>query len=203
MSLVSEHRICPHFSHIHLRRPCQWRCSVFVLVITWVSTLDFILSLNENHIPYSSPGVRDALPNFLIHARRYLEALNFVFNWMECTDGSWPLRGGGIITARIKNDYDFALSGKDAAKVKKNIARTWCSEHMYAGAKAAFELFGNCELARAFLRKAAESNPHIITRILSKHPQPGEWTRHAVCFSPNVYDGCIFKTTDAICLGSK
>ena len=94
---------------------------------------------------------------------------------MEHTDGSPPPRGGGIITARVKNDYDWALSDTDSEVVKKNIEDTWGSEHMYASAKAAFELFGNCELAKVMLRNAAKSNPHIMTRILSRHPEPGEW----------------------------
>lgn len=79
---------------------------------------------------------------------------------------------------RTKKDFNFNLSGPSGKKTRALIEKFWGTEQLYTGAKAAFELFGDCELATCMLRNAMKSNPIIIRRILGKATIPGTLLRN-------------------------
>lgn len=108
--------------------------------------------------------------------KRYLEALNFTFNWLENDPKKGPpARGGGILNSCSISDYDPKLAGPTGQKIKRLIDTSLPNEpeQLYTGAKAAFELFGDCELSRHLLRAAVKNNPVIIRKILGKADPPG------------------------------
>lgn len=101
--------------------------------------------------------------------------MNFTFNWSELSrSGEPPPRGGTILDARRSTDFDPTLSGKSGDRVRKHIGLAFDSNQNYTGARAAFEVFGDCELSRCFLRDAVEKNPIIYRRILGRADPPGK-----------------------------
>lgn len=93
-------------------------------------------------------------------------------NWTDYS-GPSPQRGGVILDARRSTDFDPTLSGKAGQKVRKLIGRALESSQNYTGARAAFEVFGDCELSRCFLRSAVQKNPIILRRIVGHADPPG------------------------------
>lgn len=109
-------------------------------------------------------------------AKRWLDCLNFVFNWLE-TDKyldstKAPARGGTIFDIRRSTDFDPALVGRAGERVRKNIESMWFSDMIYSAAIASFELWGSCELSRTLLREASKKNPIIIRKILGRAEAP-------------------------------
>lgn len=110
------------------------------------------------------------------------------------------------MTSRTKKDYNTKLSGPSGKKTRELIEEFWGTEQLYTGAKAAFEVFGDCELARCMLRQAMKKNPIIIRRILGKATIPGAFIPSAYevmgdltklvlellsddfCYTPRMYD---------------
>lgn len=122
-------------------------------------------------------SVRDFLPIYLCHVGRYLDAFNFVANWIIPTPGTIPARGGTNLDSHAKSDYDptLALNEDLTLKLKKGIESTINAELIYTGAKAAYELWGDCELATLFWRTGARLNFHVARHLLAGIEQPSEF----------------------------
>ena len=113
--------------------------------------------------PGDNMGQRDWLGSVLLQAGRVSDALSFAQAWIARDDGS-PPRGGCIFTAPSKR----LLSDEAVEKAKK-----WGpSSHYYTAALASFKLWGDCELARQYLRISASVNPHVLLKILAKVDRP-------------------------------
>ncbi|KAF8319698.1 hypothetical protein DL93DRAFT_2153207 [Clavulina sp. PMI_390] len=132
--------------------------------------------------PNDNLGVREYLPLYLIYQKRYLEALSFIMNWID--DEESPERGGIDFQGKSASDYDPTLSGTSGARLRKNIEGGFDSFNIYNGARAAFELYGDCEMSRCFLRTAAKINPYILRRIVGRADIPDDFCRH-----PRTVDG--------------
>ncbi|KAI0751404.1 hypothetical protein C8Q80DRAFT_1268646 [Daedaleopsis nitida] len=115
--------------------------------------------------PGDNMGQRDWLGSFLLQAGRTAHALSFVQTWLSLPkDVYWPPRGGCTFEAPSQE----LLTAEFIEQNKK-----WGPASMlYTAALASFKLWGDCELARQYLRVAASANPYVFVRILAKVDQP-------------------------------
>lgn len=116
--------------------------------------------------PTDNIGRRDWLGSLLLRTGRHADALYFSQVWLESSsgDGSPPPLGG----CDFKAPFSEPLSEDSISKLSR-----WPSDAMsYSAALSAFKLYGDCLLARQYLRIAAKSNKTILIRILAKIPQP-------------------------------
>lgn len=116
--------------------------------------------------PADNMAQRDVLGSLLLQAGRNSEALYFAQVWLKNSlgDGSPPLLGGCDFQAPSSEPMDD--------KLFQELYR-WPSDAMtHTGALAAFKLYGDCTLARQYLRLGAKANSIILIRILAKINQP-------------------------------
>jgi hypothetical protein len=113
-------------------------------------------------------GNRNQMVPLLLYCDRKLDALKFSINWLS---SDTPHQGG----------CDFALikpgqidpNCPEGSKVAKEIAKGYHDgAQLCDGALAAFLVFGDCPLARRFLKKSAAANRHILSRVLAKTKIP-------------------------------
>lgn len=73
------------------------------------------------------------------------------------------------------NQPDPTLTTRGGKKHKAIIEKAHlAAEMLYTGARATFELWGDCEMARTFLRSAAKANLYIARHLLGNIEQPCE-----------------------------
>jgi hypothetical protein len=103
----------------------------------------------------------------LLHADRASDALSFAQIWLDplATErGMIPPRGG---TAFLPPSSEV-MPDERYQQLQK-----WCKGCLaYTGALASFKLWGNCPLARQYLRIGVAINPFILTKILSRAEPP-------------------------------
>ncbi|KAG8995327.1 hypothetical protein FRB94_009274 [Tulasnella sp. JGI-2019a] len=98
-----------------------------------------------------------------------IEMLRLCWTWtsQNAANGKTPI-GGGIRFFSLS-----PLSPKPIAPDHVKILSRWADDcMMYNGALAAFRLYGDCELARQYLRLGVERNPHICVKILGRVKKP-------------------------------
>ncbi|KAG2359636.1 hypothetical protein BDR07DRAFT_1336519 [Suillus spraguei] len=114
--------------------------------------------------PGDNTSQRTWLGSMLISAGRTAEALSFVKQWTAHNRRQTPSRGGTIFQAPssdcLSSEHEQALSKR-------------CDGSMlHTAALACFKLWGDCPVARQYLRLAARANPVILTKILAKIDKP-------------------------------
>lgn len=115
--------------------------------------------------PGDNLSQREWLGTMLLKANRNADALSFSQIWLN-SRGTIPLRGG----CTFEPPSQTPLSAERYAKEK----RFGSGEQNYTAALASFRLWGDCELARQYLRIATELNPHVIRRVLGKVTRPSK-----------------------------
>jgi hypothetical protein len=99
-------------------------------------------------------GVRESLPAYLCHAKRYLECLRYCIYYLtEDHDGRGPASGSAYKLIP-ENQVDPAMRKPAAAEQKRKILSLtyFGAPQAYSAAVASFRLYGDCELARVMLR---------------------------------------------------
>ena len=115
--------------------------------------------------PGDNLGQRYWLGSVLLQANRTAEALSFAQDWLDPQyRGSWPPRGG----CAFHPPSQTPLSAELLEKVKKY----GHTSIVYTAALASYKLWGDCEIARQYLRCAADVNPHVLLKILARVDQP-------------------------------
>lgn len=116
--------------------------------------------------PGDNMGQRDWMGSVLMKAGRSQDALSFCQAWTEpetMRTGTPPPLGG----CKFDPPSQTPLSQERLGGFK------YCeSSLIYPAALAAFKLWGDCELARQYLKLAAELNPHVLRKILARAEQP-------------------------------
>ncbi|KAG9019157.1 hypothetical protein FRB95_005772 [Tulasnella sp. JGI-2019a] len=154
--------------------------------------------------PRDNLGVRDWLPSLLLQACRPSDALSFVQQWSTPAAQKGELLPGG--------GTHFATPSQEPlsdAEVERQIKGWAHPQIMYSGALAAFQLWGDCELARQYLSIARSHNSHVLIRILSR--QSVRWisirvssvwriapivlARRTICASHSSYGWCLTYST--------
>ncbi|KAF5326513.1 hypothetical protein D9611_000712 [Ephemerocybe angulata] len=122
--------------------------------------------------PLDNIGIRKVLGSGLIRDGRYADALSFAQTWLteSAMDGTPPPRGGTMFQAPSKQP----LSAQDEARMSE---RGSSGEITHTAALAAFKLWGDCPIARQYLRIASKVNPFILVRVLGKVRRPSEPNR--------------------------
>lgn len=117
--------------------------------------------------PGDNMGQRDWLGSVLLKANRTADALSFAQAWLHLPKGEHtPLRGG----CTFEPPSQAPLSAEFIESNKK-----WGpGAILYTAALASYKLWGDCEVARQYLRVAASANPYILVRILARVEQPSE-----------------------------
>ncbi|GBE79251.1 hypothetical protein SCP_0204480 [Sparassis crispa] len=125
--------------------------------------------------PGDNMGQREWLPSVLLKVGRAADTLSFVQFWLEDSDDRSSPRGGCEFVAPSR-------AAMDAARVES--LSKWCMGAMaYSGALAAYTLWGDCLLARQYLRIGAKVNPHVLMKILGKVEQPRSLNMDARTFN--------------------
>ncbi|CDO74022.1 hypothetical protein BN946_scf185043.g72 [Trametes cinnabarina] len=118
--------------------------------------------------PGDNLGQRDWLGSILLQAGRTADALSFAQAWLDDArldpDICCPPRGG----CTFEPPSRAPLSRDFIEKNKKNGPGSM----LYTAALASFKLWGDCELARQYLRLAASVNPYVLLKILAKVEKP-------------------------------
>ncbi|TBU48461.1 hypothetical protein BD309DRAFT_292618 [Dichomitus squalens] len=115
--------------------------------------------------PGDNLGQRYWLGSVLLQANRTADALSFAQDWLDPQyRGSWPPRGG----CAFRPPSQTPLSAEALEKVK-NYGHTGV---VYTAALASYKLWGDCDIARQYLRCAAAVNPHVLLKILARVDQP-------------------------------
>lgn len=131
-------------------------------------------------------GQRDWLGSVLLQAGRTADALSFVQAWLNLPkDVYWPPRGGCTFEA----PNQALLTAEFIEQNKK-----WGPASMlYTAALASFKLWGDCELARQYLRVAASANPYVFVRILAKVDRPSKSVSRRLLISRRICltVGCV------------
>ncbi|OAX41732.1 hypothetical protein K503DRAFT_848207 [Rhizopogon vinicolor AM-OR11-026] len=113
--------------------------------------------------PGDNMAQRTWLGSMLISAGRPSEALSFVKTWLAHNRRETPPRGGTIFQPPspdcLSLEHEEYLSKRDGSM-------------LHSAALACFRLWGNCPVARQYLRIAARANPVILTKILAKLERP-------------------------------
>ncbi|OBZ76530.1 hypothetical protein A0H81_03534 [Grifola frondosa] len=117
--------------------------------------------------PGDNMGQRDWLGSVLMKAGRSVDALSFAQAWLQpetVKTGAPPKRGG----------CTFASPSKEPMRQERvdSLSEWGPAEIIYTGALSSFKLWGDCELARQYLKIGARLNPHILLKILAKVDQP-------------------------------
>ncbi|EMD41039.1 hypothetical protein CERSUDRAFT_111609 [Gelatoporia subvermispora B] len=117
--------------------------------------------------PGDNLGQRDSLGSVLLKAGRPADALSFIQTWLQpetMRTGEPPERGGCV----FKIPFKTPLSPERAEALGE-----YCKADMaYSGALAAYKLWGDCELARQYLRVGARQNSYVLVKVLAKVEQP-------------------------------
>lgn len=121
------------------------------------------------HCPGDNMGQRDWLGSVLLQAGRTEHALSFAQAWLDPRhdDGSWPPRGGCAFDPPSR----APLSRNFIEKKKQHGPGAM----LYTAALASFKLWGDCEVARQYLKIAASANPHVLLKVLGKVDRPSAW----------------------------
>ncbi|KAI0663084.1 hypothetical protein C8Q70DRAFT_1042671 [Cubamyces menziesii] len=118
--------------------------------------------------PADNLGQRDWLGSVLLQAGRNADALSFAQVWLDPTrrdpDTCSPPRGG----CTFEPPSQATLTKEFIEQTKKRSDESM----VYTAALAAFKLWGDCELARQYLRIAAYVNPFVLAKILAKVERP-------------------------------
>ncbi|EIW62110.1 uncharacterized protein TRAVEDRAFT_27483 [Trametes versicolor FP-101664 SS1] len=130
------------------------------------------------HCPGDNMGQRSWLGSVLLQAGRTEHALSFAQAWLDPRhdDGSWPPRGGCAF-----NPPSRAPLSKDFIEKNKKHGP---GASLYTAALASFKLWGDCEVARQYLRIAASANPHVLLKVLGKVDRP-----KSLNFDPRSFNG--------------
>ncbi|KAG1749288.1 hypothetical protein EDB19DRAFT_1681840 [Suillus lakei] len=102
--------------------------------------------------------------SMLLSAGRTAEALSFVKQWLAHNRRQTPPRGGTIFQTPSS---DCLSSEHEQALLKRGDGSM-----LHTAALACFRLWGDCPVARQYLRLAACANPVILTKILAKLDKP-------------------------------
>lgn len=113
---------------------------------------------------------RSWLPSLLLNVSKNAEALDFVKTWTSdaALEGRIPPAG----STRFAPPSSMPLSSEHVKRLSGWGSSSYSSAHMYSGALAAFKLYGDCELARQYLRLGIKANPHICVKILGWVKRP-------------------------------
>ncbi|KAI0676909.1 hypothetical protein C8Q78DRAFT_1065590 [Trametes maxima] len=113
-------------------------------------------------------GQRYLLSTMLLDAGRYADALSFCQTWMdERYDGMNRPLGGCVFQSPRSEPLDEREFGR--------LKGGWVSAALQLDAAyAAFKLWGDCELARQYLRLGTESNPLIFAKMLAMYKNPSK-----------------------------
>lgn len=111
-------------------------------------------------------GQRDLLGSILLQAGRTSDALFFAQAWLEDSIGdNGPPHLGGC-------DFKVPSSEQMSNDLVEKLSKLPMDAMTYTAALASFKLFGDCPLARQYLRLGAKANPTVLMRISAKIPQP-------------------------------
>ena len=115
--------------------------------------------------PGDNMGQRYWLGSVLLQAGRTADALSFAQVWFDPEYyGNWPPRGG----CEFKPPSQAVLSDETVERLKKR----GHTSLLYTAALASYKLWGDCEIARQYLRCAANVNPHVLMKILARVDRP-------------------------------
>ncbi|KAI0773887.1 hypothetical protein C8Q74DRAFT_1199891 [Fomes fomentarius] len=113
--------------------------------------------------PGDNLGQRYWLGSVLLKAGRTAEAMSFAHVWLHLPRHvDWPPRGG----CAFEPPVNAPLSSEFIESKKK-----WGSL-LYTAALASYKLWGDCQVARQYLRIAASANPYVLVKILANVDQP-------------------------------
>ncbi|KAI0370235.1 hypothetical protein BV20DRAFT_305450 [Pilatotrama ljubarskyi] len=129
--------------------------------------------------PGDNLGQRDWLGSVLLQAGRTEQALSFAQAWLDPSkhdEYSAPPRGGCTFEPPSKTplSQDFIKENKEHGP----------GAILYTAALASFKLWGDCEIARQYLRISASVNPNVILKVLAKVDKP-----KSLNFSPRTFNG--------------
>ncbi|KAG2030373.1 hypothetical protein BDR03DRAFT_929088 [Suillus americanus] len=114
--------------------------------------------------PGDNMSQRTWLGSMLLSAGRPTDALSFVKQWLAHNRRQTPPRGGTIFQTPTS---DCLSSEHEQALLKRGDGSM-----LHTAALACFRLWGDCPVARQYLRLAAHANPTILTKILAKIDKP-------------------------------
>ncbi|KAL4072080.1 hypothetical protein J3A83DRAFT_4390475 [Scleroderma citrinum] len=114
--------------------------------------------------PGDNMGQRTWLWSLLLLCNRPSDALSFCQVWLAPDRPGVLPRGGATFGPPSSTCFD--------AKVEDQLSSHSNGAMAYNAAVAAFELFGDCDLARQYLRIAAKVNPIILIKILAQMDKP-------------------------------
>lgn len=114
--------------------------------------------------PGDNMAQRTWLGSMLISAGRPSEALSFVKTWLAHNRQETPPRGGTV--------FQTPSSDCLSTEHEEYLSRHGDGSMLHSAALASFQLWGNCPVARQYLRIAARANPVILTKILARLDRP-------------------------------
>ncbi|KAG1743320.1 uncharacterized protein EDB91DRAFT_240724 [Suillus paluster] len=114
--------------------------------------------------PGDNTSQRTWLGSMLLCAGRTSDALSFVKQWLAHNRRQTPPRGGTVFQTPSS---DCLTSEHEQALLKRADGSM-----LHTAALACFRLWGDCPVARQYLRIAARANPIILTKILAKIEKP-------------------------------
>lgn len=114
--------------------------------------------------PGDNTSQRTWLGSMLLCAGRTADALSFVKQWLAHNRRQTPPRGGTIFQTPSS---DCLSPEHEQALLKRGDGSM-----LHTAALACFRLWGDCPVARQYLRLAAHANPVILTKILARIDKP-------------------------------
>ncbi|KAF9221491.1 hypothetical protein BS17DRAFT_796994 [Gyrodon lividus] len=132
---------------------------------------------------------RSWLGSVLLRAKRPSDALSFAQAWLDPNCPDVIPRGG--------TNFGPPSSLCMPSSVEEKISKYTEGAIAYTAALAAFKVFGDCEIARQYLRISARINPIILTKILAKIEKPRSLNMSARAFNgPEDAQDYLFLTQD-------
>jgi hypothetical protein len=121
--------------------------------------------------PGDNMAQRQVLGSNLLKAGRAADALSFARAWTSYNERTviFPPRGGCAFSTSPPSSTP--LTPAELTRLHKATPHAI----VHTAALAAFKLFGDCELARQYLVRAAELNPHVMLKVLGRVDQPSKW----------------------------
>ncbi|KAI0637854.1 hypothetical protein C8Q77DRAFT_1047446 [Trametes polyzona] len=114
--------------------------------------------------PGDNLGQRYWLGPVLCQAGRYAQALSFAQAWLNLGNAHYPPRGGCKFDPPSQAPLTEPFIQKNKGKGPGGM--------LYTAALASFKLWGDCEIARQYLKLAASANPHVLLKVLGKVDAP-------------------------------
>ncbi len=129
--------------------------------------------------PGDNMGQRYWLGSVLLQAGRTADALSFAQAWFDPEYyGNWPPRGG----CEFNPPSQAVLSAEVVERLKKG----GHTSLLYTAALASYKLWGDCEIARQYLRCAANVNPHVLLKVLARVDRPSTSEPSEIRILPNL-----------------